>query len=343
MSVSDLLQGMLSLRASDLFFKTGAPVRFKIAGRVTTFEGDSVDREKMDHVLRCFLGTDELARFHERMVADVVFEAPRARYRIHFAYGQSGPYGTVRVISREILALEKLNHPQSLVERLLEVRSGLLIVCGTTDAGKTVTCTSLLDYMNHQREVAILTLEDPVEYILADDRSVVIQREVGLHVASFREGIRSGLRENLDVIFVGEMRDLETIELVLRAAEMGHLVISTLHADDVLAAILRIVGSFPPSEQPRIRQSLANVLQGVIYQRLLPMSGGGRVPCTEAMWPNTAVRTIVRAGDLTKLGTYVGKASGGSDYRESLHTLLRDGRIAKETFDEEQARLRAGA
>jgi len=169
----------------------------------------------------------------------------------------------------------------------------------------------------------------------------VIQREVGAHTPSFGAGVKAALRENLDVIFVGEMRDLDTIEQVLRAAEMGHLVISTLHADDALSAITRIIGSFPPNEQPRIRQSLAGTLSGVVFQRLLPSASGGRTPCVETLWPTTAVRTIIRAGDLGKLGTYLGSASGGLSYRECLKRLSSANVITREVAEHEEARLRA--
>jgi twitching motility protein PilT len=341
MSVKDMLTGMKALHASELFLKTGGTVRFKIDSRVVAVDSDRITTQAMDHILSCFLGRDERQRFGDRQVADVVYETDGARFRVHFACGHTGAYASIRAIGDNIHPFNALGLPESTQRRLLEMEAGLLVICGGTDAGKTVTCTSLLDFMNRTREKALLTLEDPIEYIFEDKRSIVIQREIGLHTPSFAAGVKSGLRENLDVIFVGEMRDLDTIEQVLRAAEMGHLVISTLHADDALSAVTRIIGSFPPNDQPRIRQSLAGTLSGVVFQRLLPSKSGGRTPCVETMWPNTAVRTIIRAGDLGKLGTYLGPATGGITYRECLKRLLASGTVSREVAEQEENRLRA--
>jgi len=338
-SLMDLLQGMTALGASDLYLKTGGPVRFKISGRVVKFEGDRMTKERMEHVLRCFMLGEERLIFGERKVADLVYESSTARYRIHFAHGHTGPYSAIRIINQDIPSLDSLGLSAGLRHNMLALRGGLLVLCGATDAGKTVTCTALLNEFNRNREQAILTLEDPIEYVFVDDKSMVLQREVGAHTDSFAAGIKAALRENLDVIFVGEMRGLDTIEEVLRAAEMGHLVISTLHADDVFACINRIVGSFPTEEQSRIRQSLASVLQGIVFQRLLPSVDGGRVPAVETIWPNTAVRSIIRGGDITKLGSYIGKSAGGTSYRECLHELLDDGRISREVFTEQMSNM----
>jgi twitching motility protein PilT len=342
LSVGELLGGMGAVGASDLFLKTGAQVKFKIEGRVATFQSDLITKDVMDHVIKCFLNEDERTRFATRMSADVVYATSHARYRVHLAYGQTGPYAAIRVIGTDILPFPKLGLPAATQEKLLGMRRGLVVICGTTDAGKTVTCTSLLEHFNQTTQKAILTLEDPIEYVLVDKQCLVIQREVGSHIETFADGIRSALRENVDVIFVGEVRDPETIEQCLRAAEMGHLVITSLHAEDPIAAITRLIGSFPPNAQPRIKQALASTLVGVVFQRLLPRIGGGRVPCVETMWVNTAVRTILRIGDLSKLNSYVGKATGGIGYREYLQTLARSRTISTEVHDAEMARINAG-
>jgi len=341
-SVAELLGGMGPVGASDLFLKTGSQVKFKIEGRVATFQSDIITKDVMEQVIRCFLNDDERAQFAKRMSADSVYATEHARYRVHLAYGQTGPYAAIRVIGSDILPFPKLGLPTQTQEHLLTMSRGLMIVCGTTDAGKTVTCTSLLEHINQTAQKAILTLEDPVEYVLMDKQCLVIQREVGAHTPTFADGIRSALRENLDVIFVGEVRDPETIEQSLRAAEMGHLVITSLHAEDPIAAITRLIGSFPVEAQPRIKQALASTLVGVLYQRLLPRVGGGRVPCVETLWVNTAVRTILRQGDLSKLNSYVGKATGGIGYREYLTALGRDHAISQEVQDMEVARLSGG-
>ena len=342
MSMAELLGGMAALDASDLFLKVGAQIRFKIGGKVVAFESDRVTKESMEWILNCFLDEDDRIEFRQRHTADVVFATDTARYRVHFARGQTGPYAAIRLIANQIRSFSSLGLPDPVVRNMGTLTQGLLIVAGSTDAGKTVTCTSLLDHIARTRQVAMLTLEDPIEYILDDDKALVFQREVGVHAPTFAEGVRGAMRENLDVIFVGEVRDNETIEQVLRAAEMGHLVITTLHCDDVLSALGRMVGSFPQEDQPRIRHALAGTLVGVVFQKLLASTEGGRTPCVEALWPNSAVRAILRSGDLGKLGTYTGAASGGLAYRECLNMLKAANRISTEVFGEEDARLRTG-
>jgi len=338
-SLRDLLQGMTALGASDLFLKTGTRVRFKISGRIVGFEGQRLTRQMMEHVLHCFLSEDERAMLLDRKVADLVYASGEARYRIHFALGHTGPYATIRLIAQDIAEFDDLGLPETVRQNMLGLTGGLVVVCGATDAGKTVTCTSWIDRLNKTKQYAMLTLEDPIEYIFEDQNSLVLQREIGAHTETFASGIRAALRENLDVIFVGEMRGLSTIDEALRAAEMGHLVISTLHADDVVACLSRIIGSFPTAEQARIRQSLASVLEGIMFQRLIPAAAGGRVPCVEAIWPNMAVRSIIRQGDLTKLGSYIGKSAGNQSFREGLHDLVEAETITREVFTTQMANL----
>jgi len=341
-SLRGLLKGMREQEASDMFLQTGGPVRLKKGGRVVTIESQIVTRDMMRHAMACFLSEEELRAFQQKGVADVVHVEGENRYRVHFAFGHTGPYAAIRIIGSTIPRLEKLGLNHRIVTRLTATKAGLLIVCGPTDAGKTVTCSSFLDWINREQERAILTLEDPIEQVLKGHSSLVIQREVGLHVKTFADGIRSALRENLDVVFVGELRDNDTIEQALRAGETGHLVVTTLHSDDALSAILRIVGSFTPAEQPRIRQSLAATLSGVLFQRLLPRAKGGRVPCVETLWANTAVRAILRSGELGKLASYIGRPTGGLGYRDCLTELNRVGVIAPQTFQDELQRLQQG-
>lgn len=342
LSVRDLLRAMRAEQASDLFLQTGAPVRMKKSGRVATMPTPTLTRAMLRHVMSCFLTEDEIKVLGRRKSADVVFTEGMERYRVHFAFGHTGAYVTIRLIGADVTKLDDLKLPYSVVEKLKTIRSGLLILCGATDAGKTVTSTAFIDHLNTYEEVAILTLEDPIEYVHAPKRSMIVQKEIGLHAPTFADGLRSALRENVDVIFVGEMRERETIEQVLRAAETGHLVIATLHADDPLAAILRVVGTFPPDDQPRIRQSLAATLTGVVFQRLLRGREGGRVPCVETLWANTAVKAIVRSGDLGKLGSYTGRATGGVAYRECLTDLRSFNEITEEIVQQEIRRLKAG-
>jgi twitching motility protein PilT len=343
-SVRDLLRAMHVEQASDLFLQVGSPVRMKRAGKVATMPTPPLTHPMLRHVMSCFLTPDEIKTLGRRTTADMVYTEGTERYRVHFAFGHSGPYATIRIIGADVPQLDDLALPKIVVGRVKAVRSGLLIICGSTDAGKTVTCAAFIDYLNEHDELAILTLEDPIEFLHGMKNSMVVQKEIGLHAPSFAAGLRSALRENVDVIFVGEMRERETIEQVLRAGETGHLVVATLHSDDCLSAILRIVGTFGPDEQPRIRQSLAATLTGVVFQRLLPRRGeeGGRVPCIETLWANTAVKAIVRGGDLSKLASYTGRATGGVGYRDCLLDLRSFNEISEETVQQELRRLKAG-
>lgn len=340
-SVLQMLRSVAAEGASDMFLQTGSPVRLKARGQVVTMKTPPLTRGMMSHIARCFLTEEEARALARRRTADVVYQDGGDRYRVHFSFGHTGPYATIRQIGAEITPLEDLKLPYQILKWLKALTSGVLVVCGTTDSGKTVTCTSMLEHINQERAHAILTLEDPIEHVLMPKRSMIIQKEVGLHVESFADGLRSALRENVDVIFVGEMRERDTIEQVMRAGETGHLVITTLHSDDALSAILRVVGTYAPDEQPRVRQSLAATLSGVLYQRLLPRQGpdGGRIPCVETLWANTAVRAIVRSGDLSKLGSYIGRATGGVGYRECLTDLRSFNEIDEDTVQAELKRL----
>lgn len=339
-----LLEGMRTMGASDMYMQIGVTIRFKKSGKVLSLEQPPLTAESMRKIMACFLGPEEEEALRVRGAADLVHVTGTERYRVHFARGHSGPYAAIRVVGEQIVPFDKLGLPYKVRDKMLGVTSGLLLVAGSTDAGKTVTCTSLLDLLNHTRECVILTLEDPIEHILTPDKAMIIQREVGLHVPTFAEGIRSALRENIDVIFVGEMRDAQTMDQAMRAAETGHLVVSTLHAEDVLSSIGRIVGSYPQDEQPRVRHSLAATLSGIVYQRLLPKrSGEGRIPAVETLWTNTAVRTILRTGDFGKITSYIGRAAGSVTYRECLADLRSFNEISEDTLNSEVMRLRQGS
>ncbi|MEE2828744.1 MAG: ATPase, T2SS/T4P/T4SS family [Myxococcota bacterium] len=341
-SVANLLGGMGSMGASGLYLKIGSKLHFKMQGRVVVFDSEVVTRETMEHVLACFLSSEETSLFHQRMAADIVHQEAGSRYRVHFGYDQTGPYGCIRVISDEIMDLVSLGLPESTQKHLRDLPRGLFLVAGPTDSGKTVTCTSTLEHHNTHHEKAILSLEAPIEFVFSNSKALVFQREVGVHVPSFADGVRSALRESLDMLYLGECRQQDTIEEALRAAELGHQVITTVHADSCLSAISRLMGSFPLQEQPRIRQAIASSLAGVLYQRLLPKVGGGRIPCIESIWPNRAVRTIMRTGELSKLASYVGPVTGGIAYQDCLKALRETGLISPETFDAERGRSLTG-
>lgn len=346
-SLSDMLLGMRQLGATDLYLQTGAPLKFKKQGTVVCPSPELLTRRALSHAAGCLLAKDDQKALLARGSADAVVVRENVRYRVHFARGHTGLYVTVRIVGASIPEFKTLGLHHRARKWLSDIRQGLVIIAGSTDAGKTVTCMSLLDQINRTQDKVLLTLEDPIEYIMTPSRGVVIQREVGLHVPTFADGVRASLRENVDVVFVGEMRNVDTMDQVMRAGETGHLVLTTMHADDILSAIGRIVGSYPQNDQPRVRQALAATLSGIGYQRLLPRAAKrgatpgseGRVPAIETLWANTAVRSILRTGDWSKLGSYLGRATGGIGYKECLSVLAGAGAISEDTRQMELQRL----
>ena len=256
LSIRDAFAWMNEANASDFFLKVGEPVVFKVDGQVRRLATEPFAEDHLQRFMECFLGPTDLARFNARREVDLVHADEGHRYRVHIGMGNVGPYAVVRRITQDILPLEKIGLPQRALPALQRLRDGLVLIAGPTGQGKTVTAVALLDWIARSRPSMILTLEDPIEYILKDERGFFIQREVGMHVESFADGVRAALRENLDVVFVGEMREPETIEQVLKASEMGHLVISTIHAEDTISALGRIVGSVRPEHEARIRYTL---------------------------------------------------------------------------------------
>jgi twitching motility protein PilT len=340
-SVKQTLEWMVELGATDLYLRVGERVIFKVDGQVTRFKTDEITDQHLKHLMACFFTQSDLDRFRVRREVDLVHAEQGSRYRVHLGMGNHGIYAVIRRIAQDILPIEKLGLSEKVLPMLQRLRSGLVLISGATGQGKTVTAVALLDYIARSRAATILTLEDPIEYIFHDHKGLFIQREVGMHVESFSDGVRAALRENLDVIYVGEMRDPDTIEQVLKASESGHLVISTLHAEDTVGSLARIVGSVTTDNQSRIRYTLSAGLSCCITQRLLPAANGGRVLGAEVIFPTTAIRTVIRSGELTKLPIYLGKSGSGLTYREHLHELYGQRAISAQTRDDELTSIQA--
>jgi twitching motility protein PilT len=255
------------------------------------------------------------------------------RFRANFFRHQSGVGLTLRAIRDRIPTLEELNLPRSLAA-LGALPDGIVLVNGPAGCGKSTTLAALVGEINRTRAAHVITLEDPIEYVHAPQRSLIHQREIGTHVESFSAGLRAALRESPDVILVGEMRDLETISLALTAAETGHLVLSTLHSATGAMAIDPVIDVFPDAQQVQVRNQLAGVLRAVVTQRLLPASvAGERVPAVEVLRGSYAVAAQIREGKTHQLATQMqlGKDDGMIVLERSLVDLVRAGRISRET------------
>ncbi len=340
-SVRDTLLWMEEANAADFYLKVGEPVIFKIDGQITRIKTDPLTDQHLRHFMACFFTQSDLDRFRVKREVDLVHAEATNRYRVHVGMANNGIYAVIRRIAQDIMPLEELGLPPKLLPRLMSLKHGLVLISGATGQGKTVTAVALLDHIARTRPATLLTLEDPIEYIFHDHKGMFIQREVGMHVDSFSGGVRAALRENLDVVYVGEMRDPETIEQVLKAAEMGHLVISTMHADDTISTMARVIGSIHSDHQARIRYSLASGLSAIITQRLLPGIRGGRVLGAEVIFPTTAIRTVLRAGELGKLNIYTSKSEAGVTYREHLQQLYAQRAISAQTRDDELMAIQA--
>lgn len=290
-----VLQAARKLGASDVHLKVGLPPVFRIRGALRTLK--DVPPMNSD-VINTFAVNIMSERTHEKFITDhevdLAYATPDGlRYRVN-VFKQRGETGMVmRVIAADIPPFERLNIPKR-VRQLSQEHRGLVLVTGITGSGKSTTLASLMNVINHERATHIITIEDPIEYVFKDHRSVVNQRELGFDTNSFANALRSALRQDPDVVLVGEMRDLETIQTAMLAAETGHLVFSTLHTLDAQETINRIVQIFPPHQQNAIRLQLASILTAIVSQRLLPRADGrGMIPAVEVMINTPRIRDLI--------------------------------------------------
>src|SRR5947209_2058044 len=332
--VDRLLEALWDLGATDLILTAGAPPLMRLNGDLQPFNGDEpLTADDTEAMLAGILSGQGREPFTETSrELDVSFTwRDQARIRGN-AYRQRGHVAVaLRVIPHEIPSFEWLGVPEP-VQKWAELRRGLVLVTGPTGGGKSTTLASLIDWINRNRRCHIITIEDPIEYVHDHALSAVDQREVGDDTESFGDALRSALREDPDVLLVGEMRDLESIRFALTIAETGHLVFATLHTNDVAQALDRIVDVFPHDQQQQIRVQLANTLSGICYQRLLPRTDGGLAAAYEVMVANSAVRNLVREGKTNQLRNVLitGQAEGMQTLEMSLNSLVAAGTVSYE-------------
>ncbi|MCL4813371.1 MAG: type IV pilus twitching motility protein PilT [Vicinamibacteraceae bacterium] len=315
MHINELLTSAVERQASDLHLKVGSYPMLRIDGTlVVGFEERRLEHHDTETIARTIMTPALWERFRDLTETDTAYSIPGlGRFRVN-VYRQRGTIGLVfRVIATGVPTVDELALPQVL-KRIADEERGLVLVTGTTGSGKSTTLAAMIDHINHTRATHIMTVEDPIEYLHRDHMSIVNQREIGVDTTSFAHALRSALRQDPDVILVGEMRDLETVETALLAAETGHLVFSTLHTLDAPESINRIIAVFPPHQQRQIRLQLASVLKAVISQRLMPRSNSdGRIPAVEVMIATPFIRDCIVDKDKTHL--IMGAiASGTSQY-----------------------------
>ncbi len=329
MDLNDILGVALRGGASDIHLKAGLPAMFRINGSLVPLkDSPRLPPEEISRMAYSIMSDAQKEKFRERNEIDLAYGVPGlGRFRVN-VFQQRGTIGTVfRVIPLKIQTIEQLGLPKVLEEISMEPR-GLVLVTGTTGSGKSTTLAAMIDHINTNRTTHILTIEDPIEFLVRDKRSVVNQREVGVDTDNFAVALRSALRQDPDVILVGEMRDLETIEIALTAAETGHLVMSTLHTLDATETINRIVSAFPPHQQKTIRLQVGAVLRSIISQRLVPRADGrGRVAALEVLRNTSRVRELIEDKDRTKeIGDAISKGHstyGMQTFDQSLMWLYK--------------------
>ncbi|HEX9603782.1 MAG TPA: type IV pilus twitching motility protein PilT [Myxococcales bacterium] len=302
MELNEILQVALRGGASDIHLKAGLPPMFRVDGNLVPLkDARRLPPEEISRMAFGIMNDYQKEKFKAQNELDLAYGVPGlGRFRVN-VFQQRGTIGAVlRVIPFKISTIEQLLLPKVL-EKIAGEQRGLILVTGTTGSGKSTTLAAMVDHINTNETCHVMTIEDPIEFLIRDKRSIVNQREVGVDTMSFGQALKSALRQDPDVILVGEMRDSETIETALTAAETGHLVLSTLHTLDATETISRIISAFPPHQQKQVRLQLGSVLRAVVSQRLVPRADGkGRVAAVEVLVANSRVREMVEDKDRTK-------------------------------------------
>ena len=336
MDIAQILTDAVAKEASDVFIVAGSPVAFRIGGAILPQEGGALkpaDTERLVREIYAAAGSDRLERFLSTGDADFSFSMRGVgRFRVN-AYMQRGSQSAVlRVVRFELPDPDRLSIPGT-VMRLADVKKGLVLVTGPAGSGKSTTLSCLIDRINKTRNCHIVTLEDPIEFLHRHGKSIVSQREIGADTDDYVRALRAALRQSPNVILLGEMRDFETINIAMTAAETGQLVLSTLHTVGAANTIDRIIDVFPPAQQHQIRVQLSMVLQAVVSQQLIPAVGGGLVPAFEIMIVNSAIRNMIRESKVHQIDTVIhsGGGEGMVTMDASLFKLYKDGLISADS------------
>lgn len=332
--IESLLEDVIKKNASDLHIQVGLPPMLRIDGSLVAVSGSPVLTEESVESLIFAILDDEQKQI---LLKDKEFDFSFAfgdlgRFRVNAFHERGNLAAALRLIPNEIRSTAQLGLPK-VVEKFAEYPRGLVLVTGPTGSGKSTTLAALVDKINAEKALHIVTIEDPIEYTHKSKKSVVVQREVHYDTYSFSAALRSSLRQDPDVVLIGEMRDLETIAAAITIAETGHLVFATLHTNSAAQSIDRIIDVFPPHQQPQIRAQLSNILMAICAQRLIPTIGGGRIASAEILVATPAVRNIIREGKSHQLDAVIqtGAEHGMQSMDKTLVSLIHSGTI---TYDE---------
>ncbi len=326
-TLEELLQLLVERGGSDLHITAGAPPKLRIDGRLISTEHDIMDAEMSQKIVYSVLDNEQIARFEKDLELDMSFGiSGLGRFRTN-VFQQRGAIGSVlRIIPYEIKSYQQLGLPGSLCEDICSLPKGLVLVTGSTGSGKSTTLAAMIDYINRSRNEHIMTVEDPIEFVHRNRSCLVNQREVGNDTHGFKAALRTALRQDPDIVLIGEMRDQETIEAALTISETGHLTFASLHTSDAVQTVNRIVDVFPAHQQQQVRTQLSFTLQAVFCQQLLPRADGrGRVLGSEIMVANSAVRSLIRDDKVHQIYSIIqtGGKHGMQTMNQSLYELYR--------------------
>lgn len=333
MNIKQLLQLNMEKKASDLHLSVGLPPMLRIDGDLQACELPTLDESMLLSLLHEVMSPNQFQEFNAKLEIDFSYTVEDlARFRINAFHQARGLAAVFRTIPSTIPSMEDLHLP-SVFKSIADANQGLVLVTGPTGSGKSTTLAAMIDYINTNEPYHILTVEDPIEFSHTSKKSLINQREVQRDTLGFNEALRSALREDPDIILVGEMRDLETIRLALTAAETGHLVFGTLHTSSAAKTINRIIDVFPGDEKPMVRSMLSESLQAVICQSLLKKNGGGRAAAFEIMRCNPAIRNLIREDKTAQMYSAIqtGASYGMQTLDQHLHQLVSAQTINKET------------
>lgn len=329
-----LLEEVIKKKASDLHLQVGLPPMLRVDGALMPLAGsDPLTDEAVETLIFAILDEDQKQILLKDKEFDFSFAfGDMGRFRVNAFHERGNLAAALRLISNEILSVEQLGLP-AVVNKFTEYPRGLVLVTGPTGSGKSTTLAAMINKINQERSAHIITIEDPIEYTHKSHKSVIVQREVHYDTYSFSAALRSALREDPDVVLIGEMRDLETIASAITIAETGHLVFATLHTNSAAQSIDRMIDVFPPHQQPQVRAQLANILASIVSQRLVPSIGGGRIAAAEILVATPAVRNIIREGKAHQLDAVIqtGAEFGMQSMDKTLVSLIHAGTI---TYDE---------
>lgn len=331
--IEQYLEEVIRRDASDVHIQVGLPAMLRIDGSLSPVRDAPVlTAENIDDIIFSLLDEEQKEIYiHDKEIDFSFSYGELGRFRVNAFHEKGNPAGAFRLIPNKIRTVEELGLPE-VMNKMTEYPRGLVLVTGPTGSGKSTTLAAMLDRVNRERAQHIITIEDPIEYQHHHKKSIVVQREVHFDTPSFSSALRSALREDPDVVLIGEMRDLETISTAITVAETGHLVFATLHTNSAAQSIDRMIDVFPPHQQQQVRVQLSGILMGIVAQRLVPVIGGGRVAAAEILVVTPAVRNIIREGKTHQLDGVIqtGGEYGMQSMDSTLVKLIHDGKISYE-------------